>query len=88
LSFFVGRGIKIIERIYMTKEETLTFIINKNKIKVFHSVDVESGKFFKDQINGLKELKSLIRDDLIFQNKTDGYYPYNNFESFISWKVI
>jgi len=72
----------------MTKEETLTFTINKNKVKVFHSVDVEDGKFFKDQATGLKELKSWIRDEIVFQNKTDGYYPYNNFESFVSWKVI
>ena len=72
----------------MTKEETLTFTINKNKIKVFHSVDVESGKFFKDQATGLKELKSIIKDDIVFHNKTDGYYPYNNFESLITWRII
>ena len=72
----------------MTKEETLTFVINKKRVRVFHSVDVESGRFFKDQTTGLKELKSIIKDDIVFNNKTNGYYPYNNFESLITWRII
>jgi|TARA_R110000851_G_scaffold317385_1_gene480864 hypothetical protein len=71
------------------KEEILTFTVNKKKVKVFHRFDVESsGKYLKDQNNGLNELKSLIKDDMVFKNELDGYYPYNNFTSYISWKLI
>ena len=64
------------------KEEELTFIINKKKIKVFNSFDEETGKYIKDQHNGngIEEIKSMIKDELD-KGEVEGYYPYNNFES-------
>ena len=70
----------------MTREEVLTLTINEKKIKIIHSID-EDGKFLKDQKNGLEEVKSLIKDELK-ENKIKGYYPYNNFECFVSWRVL
>ena len=70
------------------KEEELTFIINKKKIKVFNSFDEETGKYIKDQHNGngIEEIKSMIKDELD-KGEVEGYYPYNNFESRLSWRI-
>ena len=71
----------------MPKEETLTLTIEGKNIEVFHSVDKETGSFFKDQKNGLEELKSLIKDELK-KGLANNWYPYNNFECSVNWKVI
>ena len=68
--------------------ETLTFTIDKKKIKADHQYDGATGKAFKDQEEGADQLKTFIRDEVVFQNKTEGFIPYNNFESSVSWKVI
>jgi len=71
----------------MTTEETLTFTIDKKKVKAFHKVDRETGKLFQDQKTGLEDLKAFIRDEIVFQNKSNGFIPYNNFESSVTWEV-
>ena len=70
------------------KDEELNFIINEKKIKVFHYFDEETGKYIKDQHNGngIEEIKSMIKDELD-KGEVDGYYPYNNFESRLSWRI-
>ena len=47
-------------------DEELNFVINEKKIKVFHNVDDETGKYFKDQHNGngVEEVKSIIKEEL------------------------
>lgn len=65
------------------KNETLTFTINNKKIKAVH----KGTKLFKDQKNGLNELKAFIRDEIVFQNKSKGFIPYNNFESSVHWEI-
>ena len=32
--------------------------------------------------------KKKIKDEVVFQNKKEGFIPYNNFESSVNWKVI
>jgi hypothetical protein len=88
LSFFGGRGIKIIERIYMQKQENLTLTICDKLVKIVHSIDTETGKLFKDQKNGLSELKELIEEKITKDQQYSGWETYNNFECSISWKVI
>ena len=70
-------------------DEELNFVINEKKIKVFHNFDEETGKYFKDQHNGngIEELKSIIKEDLD-KGEINGFYPYNNFESRVSWRII
>jgi hypothetical protein len=70
-------------------DEELNFVINEKKIKVFHNFDEETGKYFKDQSNGngIEELKSIIKEDLD-KGEINGFYPYNNFESRVSWRII
>jgi hypothetical protein len=68
----------------MTINETITFTIDKKKVKAIH----EGTKAFKDQAKGLDELKAFVRDEIIFQHKTSGFIPYNNFESYIDWSVV
>jgi hypothetical protein len=70
-------------------DEELNFVINEKKIKVFHNFDEETGKYFKDQHNGngIQELKSIIKEDLD-KGEINGFYPYNNFESRVSWRII
>ena len=70
-------------------DEELNFVINEKKIKVFHNFDEETGKCFKDQHNGngIEELKSIIKEDLD-KGEINGFYPYNNFESRVSWRII
>ena len=70
------------------KEEELTFIINEKKIKVFNSFDEDTGKYIKAQHNGngSEAIKSMIKDELD-KGEVDGYYPYNNFESRLSWRI-
>jgi hypothetical protein len=72
----------------MTNNEKLSFVISKKKIKVEHSFDVETGKPFEKQENGLKNLKAFLYDEIVFQSKKEGFIPYNNFESSINWQVI
>tara|TARA_R110002050_G_scaffold198346_1_gene333120 strand:- start:247 stop:534 length:288 start_codon:yes stop_codon:yes gene_type:complete len=70
-------------------DEELNFVINEKKIKVFHNFDEETGRYFKDQHNGngIQELKSIIKEDLD-KGEIKGFYPYNNFESRVSWRII
>jgi len=42
------------------KHETLTFTINNKKVKAIH----KGTKLFKEQKNGLNELKAFIRDEI------------------------
>ena len=76
----------------MQKQETLTidFWIKKKVVlvQIIHSVDIATGKFFKDQANGIKELKELIEEKITKDQQYSGWEVYNNFESSISWKVI
>ena len=64
--------------------ETLIFTIDKKKVKAIH----KGTKAFKDQAKGLDELKAFVRDEIVFQNKSRGFIPYNNFESSVDWKVM
>ena len=64
--------------------ETLTFTIDKKKVKADH----QGTKAFADQKDGADHLKSFIKDEIVFQNKNEGFIPYNNFESSVTWKVI
>ena len=64
--------------------ETLTFTIDKKKVKATH----EGTKAFKDQAKGLDELKAFVKDEIVFQSKSSGFIPYNNFESSVDWHVI
>jgi len=72
----------------MTNNEKLSFIINEKKIEIEHSFDVETGKPFEKQENGLEDLKSFLNDEIFTENKKEGFIPYNNFESSVNWKVI
>ena len=68
----------------MTINETITFTIDKKKVKAIH----KGTKAFKDQAKGLDELKAFVKDEIVFQSKNSGFIPYNNFESSISWNVV
>jgi hypothetical protein len=68
--------------------ETLTFTIDKKKVKADHQYADDTGRAFKDQVKGLDDLKAFVRDEIVFQSKSSGFIPYNNFESSISWNVI
>ena len=72
----------------MQKQETLTLTIANKLVQIVHSIDSETGKFFKDQKTGLKELKELIKEKITKDQQYSGWQPYNNFECSISWKVI
>ena len=69
-------------------KETLTFVIDKKKIKVDHEYADDTGRAFKDQKDGDKQIKDFIKDEVVFQNKKEGFIPYNNFESSVNWKII
>jgi len=73
---------------YMQKQETLNVTIEDKLIQIVHSIDTETGKLFKDQATGLKELKELIEEEITMKGLRNNWYPYNNFECSISWKVI
>jgi len=64
--------------------ETITFTIDKKKVKAIH----QGTKAFKDQKTGLNDLKAFVKDEIVFQSKSSGFIPYNNFESSISWNVV
>ena len=64
--------------------ETLTFTIDKKKVKAIH----KGTKAFKDQAKGLDELKAFVRDEIVFQSKSSGWLAYNNFESSVDWSVV
>jgi hypothetical protein len=68
----------------MTINETIIFTIDKKKVKAIH----EGTKAFKDQAKGLDDLKAFVRDEIVFQSKSSGFIPYNNFESSVDWHVI
>ena len=72
----------------MQKTETLTFQINKNKVEVKHNYASDTGKPFKDQKGGVAEVKKWIYDEIVFQQKVEGWCTYNNFESSFDWKII
>jgi len=72
----------------MTMTEKLNFVITKKKIKIEHSWDADSGKAFEKQVNGLKDLKAFLYDEIVFQHKKRGYIPYNNFESSVNWNIV
>ena len=42
----------------------------------------------KDQKTGLEDLKKFIYDEIVFQNKSKGFIPYNNFECFVDWDIV
>ena len=65
-------------------DETLTFTIDNKKVKAIH----KGTKAFKDQAKGLDELKAFVKDEIVFQNKSSGFIPYNNFESSVEWNII
>ena len=67
-----------------TKTETITFTINKKKVKATH----QGFKLMKDQKTGLEDLKKFIYDEIVFQNKSKGFIPYNNFECFVDWDIV
>ena len=68
----------------MTINETLTFTIDKKKVKAIH----KGTKAFKDQAKGLDDLKAFVRDEIVFQSKSSGFISYNNFESSVDWSVV
>ena len=71
----------------MQKQENLTLTICDKLVKIVHSIDTETGKLFKDQENGLKEVEKLIEEELK-KGLSNNWYPYNNFECSFSWRVI
>lgn len=69
-------------------KEKLTIQIAKKKVKIDHSWDITTGRSIHKQTTGLKDLKSFIYDEIIFQNKDSGFIPYNNFESAVNWEIV
>ena len=48
--------------------ETLTFTIDKKKIKADHQYADDTGRAFKDQKEGADQLKAFIRDEVVYPN--------------------
>tara|TARA_R110002020_G_scaffold203725_1_gene407503 strand:- start:1318 stop:1548 length:231 start_codon:yes stop_codon:yes gene_type:complete len=65
------------------KKETINITINKKKVKILH----KSERLFDEQKEGLKQLKQFLYDEIVFQQKNNGFIPYNNFESSVEWEV-
>ena len=57
--------------------ETLTFTIDKKKIKADHQYADDTGRAFKDQKEGADQLKAFIRDQVVFQNKSNKGVGFN-----------
>jgi len=70
----------------MQQHETLTLTINNKKVEVKHNWDPTTGRALNKQATGLNDLTAFLKEE-IEKNKTDGFIPYNNFESAIDWKV-
>lgn len=66
-------------------KETFIFKIGGKKIEVINA-GTKKFKNMNDPKQALKDLKSMIQDDLR-KGKETGFYPYNNFESSINWKL-
>jgi|TARA_R110000822_G_scaffold35294_2_gene99585 hypothetical protein len=66
------------------KKEILKIKINNKTVRIIH----EGFKLFKEQKDGLNELKVSIYDQVVFGNKTKGFIPYNNFECSIDWNIV
>ena len=69
-------------------KEKLTVQINNKKVKIDHNWDTTTGRSLHKQTTGLKELKSFLFDEIVFQKKESGFIPYNNFESGVNWKIV
>lgn len=67
--------------------EKLTVQVNNKKIKIDHNWDTTTGRSLFKQPTGLKQLKSFLYDEIVFQKKENGFIAYNNFESGINWKI-
>jgi hypothetical protein len=72
----------------MQKHENIVLTIDNKQIEINHSYDVDSGKPFVSQENGLNDLKEVILEDIIKNAKNFGSIPYNNFESQVDWHVL
>ena len=68
-------------------QEKLEFTINKKRVKIVHDYS-GSGRAFKDQEDGADQIKAFLKDEIIFGEKTNGFIPYNNFESSVTWEVL
>tara|TARA_R110000803_G_scaffold191469_1_gene254135 strand:+ start:278 stop:484 length:207 start_codon:yes stop_codon:yes gene_type:complete len=68
----------------MNQKETINITINKKKVKILH----KSKRLFDEQKEGLKQLKQFLYDEIVFQQKNNGFIPYNNFESSVEWEVV
>jgi len=68
------------------KIEKFYFEINNKKVEVEH--DYTFYKSLNEQAsNTFDELKKEIKKDLD-EGSTGNFYPYNNFECSITWKII
>lgn len=66
------------------KKETFQLTILDKTVEVYN----EGTHLFSEQTKEANnELKEFLESQLK-ENKTDGWLPYNNFESSITWKVI
>jgi hypothetical protein len=71
----------------MQKHENIVLTIDEKQVEINHSYDVDSGKPFASQENGLNDLKEVILED-IKNAKNFGSIPYNNFESQVDWHIL
>ena len=55
-------------------KEKLTVQINNKKVKIDHNWDTTTGRSLHKQTTGLKELKSFLFDEIIFQKKRKRFY--------------
>jgi len=72
----------------MQKHENIVLTIDNKQIEINHSYDVDSGKPFASQENGLNDLKEVILEDIIKNAKSFGSISYNNFESQVDWHIL
>ena len=69
-------------------KETLKLQINNKKVIVDHNYADDTGKPFKDQKDGTTELKKWLAEEIVYRGQTQGFVPYNNFESSFNWRVV
>ena len=66
------------------KTETFEMTVKDKKVEVTH----RGFKSFKEQKEGLNQVKECIEESISQEEKKDGFIPYNNFECSVSRKLI
>ena len=64
------------------KKETFTIKVLNSNISIKHS----GNKYFREQKNGMSDLKSYL-SEAIQKGEKKGFVPYNNFECSFNWEV-